>query len=51
MEHILETFIFKGNLCEFKDIRNSEHLGIVIIHQELALIPIFIYSRKYISGK
>lgn len=31
--------LFKGNLCEFKDIKNSERLGIVIIHQELALIP------------
>lgn len=31
--------LFKGNACEFKDIRNSEELGIVIIHQELALIP------------
>jgi putative multiple sugar transport system ATP-binding protein len=31
--------LFKGNVCEFKDIKQSEHLGIVIIHQELALIP------------
>ncbi|MCR2807746.1 multiple monosaccharide ABC transporter ATP-binding protein [Paenibacillus soyae] len=31
--------LFKGNTCEFKNIRNSEQLGIVIIHQELALIP------------
>lgn len=30
---------FKGNVCEFKDIKQSESLGIVIIHQELALIP------------
>ncbi len=28
-----------GNLCEFRDIRASEAEGIVIIHQELALIP------------
>ncbi len=31
--------LFKGKACEFKNIRNSEQLGIVIIHQELALIP------------
>lgn len=30
---------FQGQTCEFKDIRQSEELGIVIIHQELALIP------------
>ncbi|MCF6411527.1 sugar ABC transporter ATP-binding protein [Alkalihalobacillus sp. EGI L200015] len=31
--------IFNGSLCEFKNINESEELGIVIIHQELALIP------------
>ncbi|GIN63779.1 xylose ABC transporter ATP-binding protein [Robertmurraya siralis] len=31
--------LFKGNTCQFKDIKQSEKLGIVIIHQELALIP------------
>src|SRR5690348_212503 len=30
---------FDGKESEFKDIRSSEHAGIVIIHQELALIP------------
>ncbi|SDK19218.1 multiple monosaccharide ABC transporter ATP-binding protein [Sediminibacillus albus] len=30
---------FKGKKCEFKNINQSEGLGIVIIHQELALIP------------
>ena len=28
-----------GELCEFRDIKQSEAAGIVIIHQELALIP------------
>lgn len=28
---------FEGQPCRFSDIRDSEHLGIVIIHQELAL--------------
>lgn len=31
--------LFNGKVCEFKDITQSEQLGIVIIHQELALIP------------
>jgi putative multiple sugar transport system ATP-binding protein len=31
--------IFEGEVVEFKDIRQSEAAGIVIIHQELALIP------------
>ncbi|CAM4119691.1 L-arabinose ABC transporter ATP-binding protein [Lederbergia lenta] len=31
--------LFQNKRCEFKDIRQSEQLGIVIIHQELALIP------------
>ncbi len=31
--------VFEGKPVEFKDIRQSEAAGIVIIHQELALIP------------
>jgi putative multiple sugar transport system ATP-binding protein len=31
--------IYQGQPVEFRDIRASEHAGIVIIHQELALIP------------
>jgi putative multiple sugar transport system ATP-binding protein len=31
--------LYKNQVCEFKDIKQSESLGIVIIHQELALIP------------
>ncbi len=30
---------YQGEVVEFKDIRSSEQAGIVIIHQELALIP------------
>ncbi|WP_062205351.1 ATP-binding cassette domain-containing protein [Streptomyces sp. NBRC 109706] len=30
---------FEGEPCAFKDIRASERRGIVIIHQELALVP------------
>lgn len=31
--------LFENQICEFKNIKQSEELGIVIIHQELALIP------------
>ncbi len=31
--------VWDGKPCEFRDIRDSERLGIVIIHQELALVP------------
>lgn len=31
--------IYDGHNCAFKTVRDSEKLGIVIIHQELALIP------------
>ncbi|MEU2237382.1 multiple monosaccharide ABC transporter ATP-binding protein [Streptomyces vietnamensis] len=31
--------LFDGEPCRFKDIRASEQHGIVIIHQELALVP------------
>ncbi|GAA0485957.1 sugar ABC transporter ATP-binding protein [Salinibacillus aidingensis] len=31
--------VFNGDVCEFKTINQSEALGIVIIHQELALVP------------
>ena len=42
--------LFKENLCEFKDIRQSEHLGIVIIHQELALIPFLSIAENIFLG-
>ena len=31
--------VYDGKECQFKTLRDSEELGIVIIHQELALIP------------
>ncbi|MDF2602453.1 MAG: sugar transporter ATP-binding protein, partial [Methylobacterium brachiatum] len=30
---------YEGRLCQFRDISDSERVGIVIIHQELALVP------------
>ena len=35
----LGDIYFEDEVCEFKTIKNSESKGIVIIHQELALIP------------
>ena len=31
--------IYDGKVCQFSNIKDSERLGIVIIHQELALVP------------
>ena len=31
--------IYNGEVCKFQELKDSEKLGIVIIHQELALIP------------
>ena len=31
--------IYDGKVCKFSNIKDSEKLGIVIIHQELALVP------------
>ena len=31
--------IYDGKVCQFHNIKDSEKLGIVIIHQELALVP------------
>ncbi|MEN8907819.1 MAG: multiple monosaccharide ABC transporter ATP-binding protein [Clostridiales bacterium] len=49
--------LFKGKRCIFKNIKESEKLGIVIIHQELALIPylsiaenIFIGNENSVGG-
>lgn len=33
------TILYNGKECKFNNIHDSEKLGIVIIHQELALIP------------
>ena len=31
--------VYNGKVCQFHNIKDSEKLGIVIIHQELALVP------------
>ncbi|WP_027085961.1 multiple monosaccharide ABC transporter ATP-binding protein [Cohnella panacarvi] len=42
--------LFKGDSCGFKDIKQSEELGIVIIHQELALIPYLSIAENLFLG-
>src|SRR5690606_3727142 len=49
--------VFHGEVCEFNDVNDSEAKGIVIVHQELALIPelsiaenIFLGNERSKSG-
>jgi putative multiple sugar transport system ATP-binding protein len=42
--------LFGGSECSFRDIRESEKLGIVIIHQELALIPYLSIAENIFLG-
>lgn len=42
--------LFSNEVCEFKDIKQSENLGIVIIHQELALIPFLSITENIFLG-
>lgn len=41
---------YNGEICEFKDIKQSEQMGIVIIHQELALIPYLSIAENIFLG-
>ncbi|MDR3033582.1 MAG: sugar ABC transporter ATP-binding protein [Kitasatospora sp.] len=42
--------LFKGEPCRFRDIRASERRGIVIIHQELALVPYLSIAENVFLG-
>ena len=49
--------IYEGKACAFRDIRDSERVGIAIIHQELALQPymsiaenLFLGNERHKSG-
>ncbi|MBQ9526161.1 MAG: sugar ABC transporter ATP-binding protein [Fretibacterium sp.] len=42
--------IYNGNTCKFRNIHDSEKLGIVIIHQELALIPELTIAENMFLG-
>ncbi|MBN2625468.1 MAG: ATP-binding cassette domain-containing protein [Spirochaetales bacterium] len=44
------AILFKGQECSFKDIKDSEKQGIVIIHQELALIPYLSIAENIFLG-
>src|SRR4030088_2231200 len=40
------TIVYEGEERRFRDINDSEALGIIIIHQELALIPLLSISEN-----
>ncbi|MEO8756699.1 MAG: multiple monosaccharide ABC transporter ATP-binding protein [Devosia sp.] len=42
--------IFRGQECQFKGIHDSERIGIVIIHQELALVPMLSIAENIFLG-
>ena len=42
--------IYNGELCKFSKIKDSEEKGIVIIHQELALIPYMTIGENMFLG-
>ncbi|MCR5459133.1 MAG: sugar ABC transporter ATP-binding protein [Acetatifactor sp.] len=42
--------VYDGEICEFHQIKDSEHKGIVIIHQELALIPYMSIGENMFLG-
>jgi putative multiple sugar transport system ATP-binding protein len=44
------TIIFEGQECHFRNIRDSEHRGLVIIHQELALVPLLSITENMFLG-
>src|SRR5215210_4757981 len=41
---------FEGQECRFQDINQSEAVGLVIIHQELALIPYLSIAENLFLG-
>jgi len=41
---------FDGRDCQFRDIADSESLGIIIIHQELALVPLLSIAENIFLG-
>jgi putative multiple sugar transport system ATP-binding protein len=42
--------LFDGKPCNFRNIRDSEKMGIVIIHQELAMVPYFSIAENMFLG-
>ncbi len=41
---------YEGTLSKFRDISESEHVGIIIIHQELALVPLLSIAENIFLG-
>ena len=41
---------YEGNLSKFRDISESEHVGIIIIHQELTLVPLLSIAENIFLG-
>ncbi len=42
--------VFEGQERQFDGIRDSEHLGVIIIHQELALVPLLSIAENIFLG-
>ncbi|MCJ7507669.1 MAG: ATP-binding cassette domain-containing protein, partial [candidate division Zixibacteria bacterium] len=42
--------IYYGKECRFRNIRDSEHVGIVIVHQELELVPYLSIAENIFMG-
>ena len=42
--------VYNGEVCKFHSIKESEHKGIVIIHQELALSPLLSVAENVFIG-
>ena len=42
--------VFRGQECHFRGIHDSERMGIVIIHQELALVPMLSITENIFLG-
>lgn len=42
--------IYDGEICKYKSIKDSEHQGIVIINQELALVPYLTIAENMFLG-
>ena len=44
------SILYQGEECKFNEIKDSEKLGIVIIHQELALVPYMTIGENIFLG-
>ena len=42
--------VYNGEVCKFRNIKESERKGIVIIHQELALSPLLSVAENIFLG-